>query len=170
MSLRRTLRLWGRNALDTVSGVRAKDHRRWLRTIAVVAVINGSVFMLGHVLYLAVLAHQPAMTGILWALAFLAFAGACVTSVLIAGGVLLLRRHPVAKKLLVTWATIQLINQTFWIGLLLMVYLDLPLHLQAKLAPQVKVTLFALGGIALYAVLMLIWMSRRFVRRELSRW
>lgn len=170
MSLRRTLRLWGRKALDTVSGVRAKDHRRWLRTIAVVAIINGSLFMLGHILYLALVAHQPTMTGIFWALAFLAFAGACASSVLIAGGVLLLRRYPVAKKLLVIWATVQLINQAFWIGLLLVAYLDLPHHLQAKLAPQVKVTLFALGGTALYAVLMLIWMSRRFVRRELSRW
>ena len=165
MSLRRTLRLWGRNALDIVSGVRARDHGRWLRTIAVVAIINGSLFMLGHVLYLALLAHQPAMTGIFWPLA-----GACAASVLIAGGVLLLRRHPAAKKLLVIWATVQLINQTFWAGLVLAIYLDLPHHLQVRLALQVKVTLCALGGTALYAVLMLIWMTRRFVRRELLRW
>ena len=97
MSLRRTLRLWGRNALDIVSGIRAKDHRRWLRTIAVVAIINGSLFMLGHVLSLAVVAHQPTMTRILWALAFSAFAGACLASVLIAGGVLLRRRHPASN-------------------------------------------------------------------------
>ena len=170
MSLRRTLRLWGRNALDTVSGVRAKDHRRWLRTIAVVAIINGSLFMLGHVLYLALVAHQPTMTAIFWVLAFLAFAGACVTSVLIAGGVLLLRRHPVGKKLLVIWATLHLINQAVWVGLLLVAYLELPDHLQARLAPRVRVTLFALGVTAFYAVLMLIWMTRRFVRRVLSRW
>lgn len=170
MSLRRTLRLWGRNALDIVSGVRAKDHGRWLRVIAVVAIINGSLFMLGHVFYLALVAHQPTMTGIFWALAFLAFAGACVTSLLIAGGVLLLRRRPVARKLLVIWATVQLINQAFWGGLLLAAYLDYPHDLKARLAPRVTVTLCVLGATALYAVLMLIWMTRRFVRRELSRW
>ena len=93
-----------------------------------------------------------------------------MSAVLIAGGVLLLRRRAVAKKMLLIWATVQLVNQTVWAVVLLTAYLDLPPRLQAGLARQVKVTLLALGGMALYAVLMLIWMTRRFVRRELSRW
>lgn len=170
MSLRRTFRLWGRSALDTVSGVRARDHRRWLRTIAVVAIVNGSILMLAHVLFLAVLAHQPTMTRVLWVSAFLAFAGACMASVLFAGGVLLVRRQQLGRKLLMFWGVIQLISQTFWAGLLSAAFLDLPDNLRARLATQVKVTLGVQVATALYAALMLIWMTRRFVRSELSRW
>ena len=165
MSLRRTFRLWARNALDIISGARTRDHGRWLRTIAVVAIINGSILMLAHVFYLALLAHGPIIAGMFWP-----FAGACVACVLTAGGVLLLRRRPVGRKLLVTWATVQLINQTLWATLILAYYLDLPDHVQARLAAHVKITLLVMGGMAIYAVLMLIWMTRRFVRRELSRW
>ena len=165
MSFRRTMRRWRRKGLDAVSGARTKDPARWVRTIAIIAVVNGSIIGLGQLAYIAWVAHDPLTLGVAAGLRSL-----CVTSLLIAGGVLLLLRRRIGRLLLIIWAVICLISQVGWSLFILADYADLPGHLKAAEGSRMAIRIGVSGGLALYAILVLIWMTRRFVEREMRRW
>jgi len=165
MSFRRGMRRWRRKVLDAVSGARTKDPARWLRTIAIIAVVNGTLIGLGQLVYIAWAAHDPLTLGVADGLRSL-----CVTSLLIAGGVLLLLRRRIGRLLLVIWAVICLISRALSSVVLLAVYADLPAHVKAAEQTNMAIRIGFSGGLVIYAILILIWMTRRFVEREMRRW
>ena len=138
-----------------------------VRLMGVSAVLNGCLLAGAHGLGLVVFL-QWSEGG-----AF-QFVGLCVNvllaAMLVLGGVLLFRRQPSARPVLRTWAWITLtILFVEASGLASMLY-DLSEKFRGEHSSAFLVILLMFSAVFIYAMLVLVWMSRRFVDRELTRW
>jgi hypothetical protein len=93
---------------------------------------------------------------------------------LLAGGILLIQRNSGAMKLLKAWAILHLGLVALVVPLVVGVYLDArhkaSLAQGKYLADWALSNLTALGISSIFPAFVLIWVTRRFARRDLSKW
>lgn len=98
------------------------------------------------------------------------FLSASLDLVLLAGGILLINRKPAGKKLHVFWSFLSLFGVGALVVLLVIWYGDSTAIERQNYGREMICLGIGSVILAAYPVFLLIWLSRRFIERDLSRW
>ncbi len=140
----------------------ARPRARWPKVIGVISIVLSAVFLVHQCFRVGLWLQTTDASRVIFAVL-----GMFLQFVLLAGGFLLGKRRAVGVTLHVAWAWITIALVGLVAMLTLVGYGDAAPHAREKMLPTVILVAASSGVMAIYPVFLLIWMSRRFVKREI---